>query len=169
MLWYHRMLHSLNLNTSEWTSVCTAVPVHQAVISFNPQSAAITPTQTACIAAPHCSPQLDRIPDFFFFLAVFSNCTLDEVLYISCEKQQMKVSDLSKNRQEFKVLGRSDWYTFPKVRQHGRSPSTPPTARGVSGDLAGTPPRPAPRPPTPPPPPLPWGAAPPQQAPIHHS
>lgn len=90
--------------------------------------------------------QLDHIPPFLF---VFSNCTLHEVSYISREMHQMKVRDLRKNRQEFKVLWRSDWYTFLKVRQHGRSPSTPPTARGVSGDLAETPPHPA-SPPSPP-------------------
>lgn len=101
-------------------------------------------TQRARIAAAH-RPSAAPYPFFFFF----SNCTLHEVSYISCEMQQMKVRDLRKNRQEFKVLGRSDWYTFLKVRQHGRSPSTPPTARGVSGDLAETPPHPA-SPPSPP-------------------
>lgn len=88
-------------------------------------------------------PSAGPYPFFFFFFLVFPNCTLHEVSYISRETPQMKVRDLRKNRQELKVLGRSDWYTFWKVRQHGRSPSTPPTARGVSRDLAETLPHPA--------------------------
>lgn len=83
--------------------------------------------------------QLDQIPSFLFSV-VFPHCTLHKVSYISRETLQMKVRDLRENRQEFKVLGRSEW--FLKVRQHGRSPSTPPTARGVSRDLAETPPHP---------------------------
>lgn len=55
----------------------------------------------------HCSCQLVRISFSFSFFFVLNPSR--GIIY----SQQMKVRDLRENRQKFKVLQRTDWYTFP--------------------------------------------------------